>query len=706
MEKSGLLCLYVVSQLVEIAVDEGQIQHEFSLSDTSVIEEKELMKIAAFIGYRTRTVKVARVSFEKLPFPCIIQGLEPTEFMVVINANQEKVLVLDPRLSRPQELSHQELRELSGDTVILLKHQAIKKKTQPFGFKWFIPTIMKFRKVLLEVLIDAFMIQLLGLFGPIITQVVIDKVLVHSSLSTLNVMAVGLVLIALFELIFGVAKNYVFSNTTNKIDVLLSSRLYDHLLRLPLRYFEARRVGDTVARVRELENIRHFLTGTPMSAFLDVIFLAVYLVVMFFYSANLTLVVILTIPLFIVLSAIATPLFKERLDERFATGAEAQSFLVESVTGMNTIKSLALEPKLKRKWNSYQASYIVASFKSTVLSGNIGAIGQFIQKVSDLLILWFGAKLVIDGKLTVGQLIAFRMLAGKVSGPLLRIVQIWQEFQQTSVSIERIGDIFNTPTEEVREENKTRLGQINGEITFENVTFRYDLNRAPAINQMSFTIPASTTVGIVGRSGSGKSTLTRLIQRLYVPEAGKILIDGSNIAVADTAWLRSQIGVVLQENFLFNLSIRDNIAINNPGVSTEQVIASAVAAGAHDFILEFPQGYDTMVGEQGVGLSGGQKQRVAIARALIMEPKILIFDEATSALDYESERIIQTNLKEIAKNRTVLIIAHRLSTVRDADMIMSLDGGFLVEQDSITSLLMKEEGVFKSLHQQQGGNSH
>lgn len=706
MKQSGLACLYIVSQLFEIAVDERQIQHEFSLSETTSITKQTLLKIAKFIGYKTSAVKSTKFSFEQLPCPCILQGQEAETFMVLVQANQEKVLIMNPSMTHPQEMSHQELREIIGETVILLKHQVIKQKTQPFGFKWFIPTILKFKQVLIEVLIAAFMIQLLGLFAPVITQVVIDKVLVHSSLSTLNVMAIGLILVAVFEFIFGVAKNYVFANTTNKIDILLSSRLYEHLLKLPLRYFEARRVGDTVARVKELENIRAFLTGTPMSAFLDILFLIIYLIIMFFYSISLTLIVILTIPIFVILSAVATPLFKARLEERFATGAEAQSFLVESVSGMNTIKSLALEPKLKRKWNSYQTQYILASFKSTILSGNIGAIGQFIQKVSDLLILWVGAKLVIDGQLTVGQLIAFRMLAGKVSNPILRIVQIWQEFQQTNVSIERIGDIFNTPTEIGSEENKTRLGAIEGDILFENVTFRYDADRAPAIDRMSFHIPAGLTVGIVGRSGSGKSTLTRLIQRLYIPEAGKILIDGNNIAMIDSAWLRSQIGVVLQENFLFNMSIRENIAINHPSASMDQVIEAAKLAGAHAFILEFPQGYDTMVGEQGVGLSGGQKQRIAIARALITDPKILIFDEATSALDYESERVIQDNLKEIAKNRTVLIIAHRLSTVSDADLILSLDSGELKEQGTIRCLLAKEDGIFQSLYRQQGGISH
>jgi len=373
---------------------------------------------------------------------------------------------------------------------------------------------------------------------------------------------------------------------------------------------------------------------------------------------------------------------------------------VESVSGINTIKALALEPKMKEQWGDLEANYTKASFKGAILASDVGAVGQFIQKVSDLLILWFGANAVLKGKLTVGQLIAFRMLASKVSSPLLRIVQIWRDVQQTKISIERIGDIFDTRPE-VASENKTRMQQLQGRITFQNVTFRYDLTRSPAIKNMSFEIDPGQTIGIVGRSGSGKSTLTKLIQRLYVPESGDILIDGNNIAVTDTAWLRSQIGVVLQENFLFNRTIRENIAINFPSASIEAVVAAAKAAGAHDFIASFPKGYDTEVGEHGVGLSGGQKQRIAIVRALITNPKILIFDEATSALDVESEQIIQRNLKKIAENRTVLIIAHRLTTIKDADYIFALDEGELKEVGSISELLSQPQGIFKLLYDQQ-----
>jgi subfamily B ATP-binding cassette protein HlyB/CyaB len=397
-----------------------------------------------------------------------------------------------------------------------------------------------------------------------------------------------------------------------------------------------------------------------------------------------------------------TPLFRKRLDEKFRRGAENQAFLVESVTGIETLKAMAVEPQMQRRWEEQLAGYVGASFKVLSLGNTASQVVQFISKAVTAATLYFGARLVIEGGMTVGELVAFNMLAGRVSGPVLRLAQIWQDFHQARLSVQRLGDILNTTAEPTYAPARAQLPAIRGNISFDHVTFRYRINGREVLHDVSFDVPAGQVVGIVGPSGSGKSTFAKLVQRLYVPESGRVMIDGMDLAMADPAWLRRQIGIVLQENVLFNRSVRENIALADPAMSMVRVIEAAKLAGAHDFILELEEGYDTVVGERGSTLSGGQRQRIAIARALISDPRILIFDEATSALDYESERIIQQNMKEIAKGRTVLIIAHRLSTVRTADRIVTLDQGRLVE-DGTHDALIKTGGRYAALHRLQGG---
>jgi subfamily B ATP-binding cassette protein HlyB/CyaB len=399
-------------------------------------------------------------------------------------------------------------------------------------------------------------------------------------------------------------------------------------------------------------------------------------------------------------------MMRTRLNQKFDRGAESQSYLVEAVTGVQTVKAMALEPVFYRRWEEQLARYVAASFRTSYLTGIGGALGQIIQKLSTLSILWVGAYLVMRGDLTVGQLIAFQMLSGRVISPVLRTVQLWQDFQQVGVSVERLGDLINTKAEPALNPTKMSMPAIQGAVRLENVRFRYQFDGPEVLRNLTCEISSGTTVGIVGRSGSGKSTLTKLLQRLYLPESGRILIDGIDLQQADPLWLRRQIGVVLQENFLFNGTVRDNIAIQMPGAPMAQVVEMAKLAGAHEFILEFPEAYDTQVGERGAALSGGQRQRIAIARALMANPRILIFDEATSALDYESERIIQDNLGRICKGRTVFIIAHRLSTIRHADTILVLDKGQLVEQGSHNEL-MSRSGIYQHLFSQQlGGITH
>ena len=409
-----------------------------------------------------------------------------------------------------------------------------------------------------------------------------------------------------------------------------------------------------------------------------------------------------TIPLYVALSVIITPMIRARLHDKFNRGAENQAFLVESVNGIETVKAMAVEPAMQRRWDGQLAGYVKSSFRANNLSNIAGQTASFINKATTIAILWVGAQLVIGGELSIGQLIAFNMLAGRVSGPMLRLVQLWQEFQQAGISVQRLGDVLNAPPEPSYNPNRTTLPKLQGHVQFDNVTFRYRPDRPEVLRRVSFAVEPGKMIGIVGRSGSGKSTIAKLIQRLYVPESGRVLLDGVDLAQVDPAWLRRQIGVVLQENFLFNRTVRDNIALADPGIPMERVIEAAKLAGAHEFILELPEGYDTLVGEHGSNLSGGQRQRIAIARALVTNPRILIFDEATSALDYESEHIIQQNMLRICQGRTVFVVAHRLSTVRRANRIFVIEKGEIIEQGNHQELLQLN-GYYARLNQHQEG---
>lgn len=454
--------------------------------------------------------------------------------------------------------------------------------------------------------------------------------------------------------------------------------------------------------MRELENIRNFITSSALTIVIDLLFTIVFIAVMWFYSPLLTLVTLASFPFYIAISAGVSPAFRGRLDEKFQRGAENQAFLVECVTGVETLKAMALEPQMQRRWEEQLAAYVAASFRVISLGNTASQAIQFVSKVATATILYFGARLVIAGDLTVGELVAFNLLAGRVSAPVLRLAQIWQDFHQARLSVQRLGDILNTPAEPVYTPGRAALPAIRGDIRFEHVSFRYRIDGPEILSDVSLSVPAGQFVGVVGTSGSGKSTLAQLIQRLYVPESGRVLVDGTDLAMIDPTWLRRQIGIVLQENILFNRTVRDNIALADPAMSIERVIEAARLAGAHEFILELPEGYDTVVGEQGSTLSGGQRQRIAIARALVTNPRILILDEATSALDYESERIVQQNMIQIVKGRTVFVIAHRLSTLRMAHRIITLDRGRLIE-DGTHEELIKTGGRYATLFRLQAG---
>ena len=707
--KNALACLVAAAHISGLPVDPESLFRAFPSRDASAIPIL-LLRAAKKLGLKAKRVVTTLDRLDRLPQPSLL--LFPDgDVVVFIRAESSqgagasgkgRVMLFRPTERQPFIWGYEELAERwEGDAIPLAKRLSLNELGRKFSIGWFLPVILRFKRHLGEVFLGSLLLQTFGLITPLFSQVIIDKVLVHKTLETLDVLVIGLFLVNIFEMILSVTRTYLFSHTTNRVDVILGSKLFRHLLALPLPYFEARTVGTTIARVRELETIRSFITGTALTVVLDLIFTVLFISLMFFYSPKLTLISLLALPFFVGLSLVVTPILRGRLNKKFVCNAESQSYLVEMVTGIQTVKSLAIEPQLNDRWEGLLANYVRASFKAGHLGSLASGIAHFIQKTSTLAILWFGARMVMEGDFTVGQLIAFQMLSGRVTEPILRLATLWQDFQQVRISIERLGDVLNFPAEPDSSPGRSSLGRIKGHIEFDHVSFRYRLDGPPILDDINLVVEPGTTVGIVGRSGSGKSTLTKLVQRFYTPVNGRVLVDGVDLAQVDPVWLRRQIGVVLQENFLFNGTVRDNIAIVDTAAPLERIAAAAKLAGAHDFILELPDGYDTPVGERGAALSGGQRQRIAIARTLMTDPRILILDEATSALDYESERIIQENLKDICKGRTVFIIAHRLSAVRWANWILAMDRGRVVERGTHEELL-RQDGLYSFLHKQQG----
>jgi ATP-binding cassette, subfamily B, bacterial HlyB/CyaB len=699
-EATSLPVLILLLRFHGIAVDAEQLTHQYGRA----IGVTEILRCAKDLKLKARAIESNWERLSKTALPAIAQR-DDGSFFIISKVSEGAALILDPAVGRPQSLARAELEFQWGGRLILMARRAgLGELARRFDITWFLHAMHKYRRLLAEVLVASFFLQLFALVSPLFFQVVIDKVLVHRGLTTLDVIVIGLLVVSIFESLLTALRTYVFSHTTNRIDVELGARLFKHLVTLPISYFEARRAGDSVARVRELENIRTFLTSSALTLVIDLFFTFVFLAVMAFYSLALTGIVLVSFPFYITISILITPIFRKQLNEKFNRGAENQAFLVESITGVETLKALAVEPQMQKRWEEQLAGYVRASFRVSNLGNWASQSIQLINKLVTAAILFFGAKEVIQGYMTVGELVAFNMLAGRVSQPVLRLAQIWQDFHQARISIDRLGDILNTTPEPAFTPGRTALPDIEGAIHFEHVNFRYKVGGPEILHDINISIPAGQVIGIVGSSGSGKSTFAKLTQRLYVPESGRVLVDGVDLAMVDVSWLRRQVGVVLQENELFNRSIRDNIALADPGMPIGEIIEVAKLAGAHEFILELPQGYDTNVGERGCSLSGGQRQRIAIARALVMNPRILIFDEATSALDYESERIIQQNMRHIVHGRTVLIIAHRLSAVRNCDRIITIEKGRIIE-DGHHEELVHSVGRYASLWRLQAGRS-
>ena len=710
---AALASFVLLAQFLGVPAEPAQIHHDRGRGDEAY-DFNDLTRIAKKLGLMARRKRARLEDLPKLPLPALVALADGgTAILLKVDDTGEagtRHMVLTLGSERPEIWFEADIASrlaLAGGTADLLlmtSREHIAGQKRAFDISWFIPALVKYRKPLRDVLVGSFFLQLVGLASPIFFQLVIDKVLVHQSMTTLEVLAIGLAAVLVFETLLSALRNWLFAHTTSRVDAELSSSLFRHLVALPLSYFEARRVGDSVARVRELENIRNFLTSNAVTVVIDLFFTIVFFAVMYLYSPLLTLIVALTIPVYVLISVFVTPPIRRRLDEKFQRGAENQAFLVETVTGIGTLKSMAVEPRMRDKWEKQFAGYIKTGYDVSNFS-NMGSHAiQLVSKLTTVAILFFGAKAVIAGELSVGALVAFNMLAGRVAQPILRLSQLWQDFQQVRISVDRLGDILNAPAEPEHNPNRASLPPIRGAITFDKVRFRYRPDAPEALRGVNLDIAAGEMLGIVGPSGSGKSTLTKLVQRLYVPEQGRVLVDGTDLALVDPAWLRRQVGVVLQESMLFNRTVRENIAMSNPTISMEKVIAAAELAGAHEFILTLSHGYDTTIEERGANLSGGQRQRLAIARALITDPKILILDEATSALDAESEEIIQNNLGRIAKGRTVLIIAHRLSAVRPCDRIITVEAGEVTEMGSHDELL-RAGGRYAQLHAKQTGMS-
>lgn len=681
-----------IARYYGIAVNIPALQEQFATDELHEISV-QFVRAVRQTGLKCRHFRRFQVK-GKIVLPALVELPEIGHVILLAVRGDEWLIQRDG--ASPESFIPDPNVRYSG--FLFARRFSLERLSSEFNLRWFADAFWRYKKLIGEVLLASFFIQLLALVTPLFFQVVVDKVLTHQSLTTLDVLALGMLFVSLFDVILDGLRSYQLAHTSQRIDATLSSLLYRHLLALPLNWFLQRQTGVIVARVHELKTVREFLTGSAMTLCLDLLFTLVFFSVMAFYSLPLTLIVITSLIPYILLSAFITPVLRKRLDEQFKQGARNQAFLVESLTGMESVKALAVENLMTRRWDEQIATFVTSCFKTQNLGNITNQISRFVSKITSIAILWYGAQQVIESELTVGALIAFNMFSGQVTGPVLRLVQLWQDFQQVSISVKRLGDILNVPTE--HQENSTSLAEIKGAVKLANVSFAWQPGDAPVIDSVTLSVRPGEIIGIAGRSGSGKSTLTRLIQRLCTPGAGQLFIDGIDIAQADPHWLRRQIGVVLQETQLFSGSIRDNIALAMPEAPLEEVIKAAMLAGAHDFISEFPLGYDTPVGEAGSRLSGGQKQRLGIARALMSNPRILIFDEATSALDYESEHIIQRNMAEICHSRTVFIIAHRLSALRPADRIIVMEKGKIAEQGTHQHLL-SSKGLYARLHELQ-----
>ena len=668
--------------------------------------------VIELMGLTGQLINVPTNAFTRLKAPALIMWDD--SLAIAYEISEKNLVIAQPERGRltkkikPQDFLETWGQEVEGrengpkvGQVLLL--QATKETPQErFSWRWFLPALSQYRGVLALVLVSSFFVQLFALVNPLMIQVIIDVVIVKNSPDTLTVLGFLLVTLAIFEAILGSLRTYLFVDATNRIDMSLGSQIIDHLLRLPLRYFERRPVGEISTRINELENIRQFLTGTALTAVLDAVFSVVYIVVMVIYSPLLTLVALAVVPVLFFVTFVMAPIIRRQLRIKAERNAQTQSHLVEVMSGIQTVKAQNIELRSRWQWQERYARYVSAGFNTVITSTFSSSTSNFLNKLSGLLVLWAGTALVLEGEITLGQLIAFRIIAGYVTSPILRLGQLWQNFQQTALSLERLADIVDTPQEAEQDRTNIPMPAIAGAIKYENVSFRFKSGGPLQLSNVNLDFPPGTFVGIVGQSGAGKSTLTKLVSRLYEPESGRVIIDGYDVSKVELYSLRRQIGVVPQETLLFDGTVQENIALTTPEATSEEIIEAAKVAVAHEFIMGLPNGYNTRVGERGAGLSGGQRQRIALARSILQKPRILVLDEATSALDYATEQEVCLNLAKAFQNTTVLFITHRLGTIAHADAIVMMHQGTVVEEGTHEEL-MALRGRYYSLYQQQEG---
>jgi ATP-binding cassette subfamily B protein len=655
--------------------------------------------LAAMLGLHVSGATIPASMGTRLQAPALLPWKNG---FALLRASNAAGLVLASPSDGEVRLRPAEIEAAFPDGIqLLMLERSAQTPEQRFGPGWFLPALQRYRGVLLQVLVASFVVQLFGLTGPLLIQVIIDKVITQRSLDTLQVLGIALVVVTLLEGVLGAMRTFLFTETSNRIDMRLGAEVIDHLLRLPLNYFDRRPVGELGSRIAELEKIRNFLTGQALSTVLDAALSVVYIVVMVAYSWLLTIVALGVLPIQVGLTLLGAPLFRRQFREAAQENARTQSHLVEVLTGIQTVKAQNIEMISRWKWQDFYAKYISRTFEKTITGTAISETSQVLQKLSQLLVLWVGAVMVLKGELSLGQLIAFRIISGYVTQPLLRLSSIWQNIQELKVSFERLADVVDTPEEsDDNDKRKIPLPPIQGDVRFDQVSFAFTPSTPPVLHDVSLHVPSGTFVGVVGQSGSGKSTLTKMLSRLYAPNQGRILVDDYDIAKVELYSLRRQIGIVPQEPLLFSGSIADNIALGDPDASSDAIVAAARMACAHDFIMEMPSGYSSDVGERGAGLSGGQRQRIALARTLLLQPRLLVLDEATSALDYDTERRVCDNLRDNLNHCTVFFITHRLSTIRRADLIVMMHQGAIVETGSHDEL-MALQGRYYALYRQQ-----